>query len=41
MTRRRSGRGDRRPPRWFMPAVMAGLGIAGALLSVAMLTVAE
>ncbi|BAI97553.1 MULTISPECIES: hypothetical protein [Sphingobium] len=45
MTRRRSRRGgtgpSRRPPWWFMPAVMAGLGAAGALLSAAMLTVAE
>ncbi|MEV4933046.1 hypothetical protein [Sphingobium sp. LMA1-1-1.1] len=46
MTRRRSRRGGtrpsrRRPPWWFMPAVMAGLGAAGALLSAAMLTIAE
>lgn len=41
MTRRRSRRGNRRPPWWFMPAVMAGLGVAGALMSAAMLTVAE
>ncbi|WP_327751907.1 hypothetical protein VVT58_01245 [Sphingobium sp. SJ10-10] len=46
MTRRRSRSGDhdssrRRPPRWFMPAVLAGLGAAGALLSAAMLAVAE
>ncbi|UZW57012.1 hypothetical protein NUH86_19865 [Sphingobium sp. JS3065] len=46
MTRGRSRRRDpgssrRRPPRWFMPAVLAGLGAAGALLSAAMLAVAE
>ncbi|WP_313801628.1 hypothetical protein [Sphingobium sp.] len=41
MTLKRSRRGKRRPPWWFMPAVMAGLGAAGALLSAAMLAVAE
>jgi hypothetical protein len=41
MTRRRSRRGNRLPPWWFMPAVMAGLSAAGALLSAAMLAVAE
>ncbi|WP_176590244.1 hypothetical protein [Sphingobium sp. EM0848] len=46
MTRGRSrcgnhGSSRRRPPQWFMPVVMAALGIAGALLSVAMLAIAE
>jgi len=41
MVRRRSRRSKRRPPWWFMPAVFAGLGAAGALLSAAMLAVAE
>lgn len=41
MHRRRSRRGNRRPPWWFMPAIIAGLGAAGALLSVAMLAVTE
>ncbi len=41
MIRRKPDGGRRRPPWWFMPAVMAGLGAAGALLSAAMLTVAE
>ncbi|WP_176596242.1 MULTISPECIES: hypothetical protein [Sphingobium] len=45
MTRGRSrgspGSPRRRPPWWFMPAVLAGLGAAGALLSAAMLAVAE
>ncbi|MDI1294913.1 MAG: hypothetical protein PSY12_03380 [bacterium] len=36
---RRSRR--RNPPRWFMPAVMAGLGAAAALLSAAMLIAIE
>lgn len=31
----------RRPPWWFMPAVMAGLGIAAALLSAVLLPVAQ
>ncbi|MBB6190423.1 hypothetical protein FHS51_000636 [Sphingobium wenxiniae] len=31
----------RRPPWWFMPAVMSGLGAAGALLSAALLTAME
>ena len=39
MTRKRLRRGNRRPPWWFMPAVIAGLGAAGALLSAAMLAV--
>ncbi|WP_268933204.1 hypothetical protein [Sphingobium sp. S8] len=41
MVRRRSRRSKRRPPWWFMPTVLAGLGAAGALLSAAMLAVAE
>lgn len=31
----------RRPPWWFMPVVMAGLGLAAALLSVALLPLAN
>ena len=35
-------RGRRRPPPWwFMPAVMAGLGVAAVLLSIAMLGIAQ
>ncbi|WP_274518603.1 hypothetical protein [Sphingobium bisphenolivorans] len=41
MIQRRSRRRNRRPPWWFMPTVVAGLGLAGALLSMAVLTVAE
>lgn len=44
MTRKRvrgSRRRNRRPPWWFMPVVMTGLGAAGALLSAAILAVAE
>ncbi len=42
MPRRRKMRGGRRnPPGWFMPVVMAGLGAAGALLSIAMLGIVE
>ncbi|ANI78625.1 hypothetical protein EP837_02221 [Sphingobium sp. EP60837] len=38
-----TGRKSRRtsPPRWFMPAVLTGLAAAGALLSAAMLAIAE
>ncbi|AEG50620.1 hypothetical protein Sphch_2990 [Sphingobium chlorophenolicum L-1] len=39
--RRGPGSARRRPPWWFMPAVLAGLGAAGALLSAAVLAVAE
>ncbi|WHO38019.1 hypothetical protein PMI04_015835 [Sphingobium sp. AP49] len=39
---RRKWRGRRRsPPGWFMPAVIAALGAAGALLSMAMLGIVE
>lgn len=31
----------RRPPWWFMPAVMSGLAIAAAGLSAVMMTVVE
>jgi hypothetical protein len=31
----------RRPPWWFMPAVMSGLGAAAILLSMAMLATVE
>jgi hypothetical protein len=31
----------RRPPWWFMPAVMSGLAVAAATLSVMMMTVVE
>ncbi|WP_272940779.1 hypothetical protein [Sphingobium yanoikuyae] len=42
MPRKRKMRGGRRnPPDWFMPVVMAGLGAAGALLSIAMLGIVE
>lgn len=41
MIRRRSRRSSRRPPWWFMSAVFTGLGAAGALLSAALLAVAE
>ncbi|WP_268934771.1 hypothetical protein [Sphingobium sp. Cam5-1] len=41
MTHRRSRRSNRRLPWWFIPAVFTGLGAAGALLSAAMLAVAE
>ena len=41
MVRRRSRRSKQRPPWWFMPAIVTGLGAAGALLSAALLAVAE
>lgn len=31
--------GRRRPPWWFMPAVMVGAGMAAALLSVTMMSI--
>lgn len=37
MARKDSGPGDRRPPWWFMPAVMTALAAAAGLLSAAML----
>ncbi|HKT77936.1 MAG TPA: hypothetical protein VJQ78_14480 [Sphingobium sp.] len=41
MTRRTPRHGDRRPPWWFMPALLAGSIGAGALLSAAFLSVAQ
>jgi hypothetical protein len=42
MPRKNQRRGHRRrPPWWFMPAVMSGLGIAAVALSAAMLTIVE
>ncbi|MFD1107255.1 hypothetical protein [Sphingobium olei] len=35
----RSGR--RRPPWWFMPIVMTGLGLAAAALAMTMMTIVE
>jgi hypothetical protein len=32
-------RSGRRPPWWFMPIVMTGLGIAAAVLAMTMMTV--
>lgn len=40
MARKRLRGGPRRrPPWWFMPAVMTGLGIAALALSAVMLTI--
>ncbi|WP_268934732.1 hypothetical protein [Sphingobium sp. CAP-1] len=42
MPRKRLRRGRRRrPPWWFMPSVMAGLGVAALALSAAMMTIVE
>ncbi|WP_269319807.1 hypothetical protein [Sphingobium herbicidovorans] len=41
MSRRKLRRSRSRPPRWFVPAVLTGIAVAGALLSVAMLAVVE
>ncbi|WP_267886515.1 hypothetical protein [Sphingobium amiense] len=31
----------RRPPWWFMPAVMTGLGLAAAMLAMTMMSIVE
>ncbi|MES2173092.1 MULTISPECIES: hypothetical protein [Sphingomonadaceae] len=41
MARRKARRTRRRPPWWFMPAVMSGLAVAAAGLSAVMMTVVE
>lgn len=41
MLRNSKRNGRRRPPWWFMPAVMSGLDATAALLSAARLTAAE
>ncbi|WP_254913836.1 hypothetical protein [Sphingobium sp. Z007] len=41
MPRRKARRTRRRPPWWFMPAVMSGLALAAAGLSAVMMTVVE
>jgi hypothetical protein len=43
MARRKTVRriGRRRPPWWFMPAIMSGLAVAAAGLSAVMMTVVE
>lgn len=33
--------GKRRPPWWFVPTVMIGLGLAAFLLAMTMMTVVE
>jgi hypothetical protein len=41
MPRKPVRRGRRRPPWWFMPAVMTGMGAAALALSAAMMTIIE
>ncbi|MDO7834724.1 hypothetical protein Q4610_06660 [Sphingobium sp. HBC34] len=42
MPRKNPRRGRRRrPPRWFMPTVMAGLGVAAFALSATMISLVE
>ncbi len=41
MARRKARHPRRRPPWWFMPAVMSGLAVAAAGLSAVMITLVE